>query len=236
MGLLGKVQTFFATTGTSNTSSRVVVDAGALAAGRGRGRPRPGDQIATLKRLAEFSRKEGIDVTAVFEGRRLREISEDDRYAGIPVLFVNGEGTLEDTLLQTARQQGGALIVTGTTELREKMMAAGFDCLQATTLRKAIDSALGVGPRGGGGGSGGGSGSSSSRGGSRGGGRRRGGSRQKRQEGGESGAGGDGDSGDDGGGGGRGRGSRSGGRSGRGRKSSEGDNEDSHLLELIDPL
>jgi hypothetical protein len=82
--------------GRAGAASRIVVDGSRWSEGRGGDRQSPRDQVQILQLIARFAKQEKIAAQVVFEGRPLREVSEDGDYNGLKVYFAEKQGSAGD--------------------------------------------------------------------------------------------------------------------------------------------
>lgn len=130
----------------NQSRTRALVDGDSLLDERGNGsRSRPGDQIMALKWLAELSNKEGLDISAVFAGTRLREVSEYDDYRGVDVRFSKDDAERQSLLVKLVKSNGAArsVVVTADEKLRTRIVSMGADSMRPSTLKKAGEASLG---------------------------------------------------------------------------------------------
>ena len=145
MGFLDIFRSSTSSNGNGTKASIAIVDGDALVSERGdRGRTRPTDQLIALNWLADFASKEKISVTAVFCGRPLREVDKGGDFRGIKVHFADEPSKAIDTMLKLLRSTGPrrSIVVTSDTELRDRVLSAGADTMQPSTVRRAAESTL----------------------------------------------------------------------------------------------
>ena len=122
-------------------ASRMIVDGSRWMDGRGGDRQSPRDQVQILQVIARFARQEKIETQVVFEGRPLREVSEDGEYNGLKAFFTEKQGSAGDLALARARSAGtrGLVVFTADAEVEQKAAAMGCVVMHTSTLRKAIE-------------------------------------------------------------------------------------------------
>ncbi|MCX6997854.1 MAG: hypothetical protein NTV49_12400 [Kiritimatiellaeota bacterium] len=126
-------------------SRRVVIDASRWPDGRGADRQSPRDQVQALQQISRFARQEKLEAQVAFEGRALREVSEDGDYNGLKVFFAEKQGGVGDLvirLVQRARPKG-LLVFTADAALEKKVAALGAATMHLSTLRKALEGGAG---------------------------------------------------------------------------------------------
>ena len=124
----------------------VIIDAVALSDYRNdRGRLRPQDQIQILKRLAAFVEREQLAITAVFQGRALREAADGSMYRGVRVKFTGDAHQIEDLIKQLARRSPSAVVVTANRQIEQSLAGSANRLMRSSTFKKALDPSSGRG-------------------------------------------------------------------------------------------
>ncbi len=126
---------------TAAAANRMIVDGTRWAEGRSNDRQSPREQVQILQVIARFARQEKIETQVVFEGRPLREVSDDGDFNGLKVFFTEKQGSAGDLVLARARGAGssGLMIFTADPALEQKATAAGCGVMHTSTLRKATE-------------------------------------------------------------------------------------------------
>ena len=124
---------------------RVVVDASRWPDGRGSDRQSPRDQVQALQQISRFVRQEKLTAQVAFEGRALREVSEDGDYNGLKVFFAEKQGGVGDLVIRLVQRAGpkGLLVFTADSALEGKVAALGAATMHLSTLRKALEGGAG---------------------------------------------------------------------------------------------
>ena len=126
-------------------SRRVVIDASRWPDGRGSDRQSPRDQVQALQQISRFVRQEKLEAQVAFEGRALREVSEDGDYNGLKVFFAEKQGGVGDLVIRLIQRAGprGLLVFTADAALEKKAAALGAATMHLSTLRKALEGGAG---------------------------------------------------------------------------------------------
>ena len=127
--------------GRSDAANRMLVDGSRWSDGRGGDRQSPRDQVQILQMIARFAKQEKIETQVVFEGRPLREVSEDGEFSGLKVFFTEKQGSAGDLVIARARSSGprGLLVFTADPAVEQKVTELGCGVMHPSTLRKAIE-------------------------------------------------------------------------------------------------
>ena len=127
--------------GRSGATSRIVVDGSRWSDGRGGDRQSPRDQVQILQMIARFAKQEKLETRVVFEGRPLREVSEDGDYNGLKVYFTEKQGSVGDLVVSRARsaRARGLIVFTADPAVEQKVAGLGCGVMHPSTLRKAIE-------------------------------------------------------------------------------------------------
>ncbi|TAN38253.1 MAG: hypothetical protein EPN23_02875 [Verrucomicrobia bacterium] len=127
--------------GRVNAATRILVDGSRWSDGRGGDRQSPRDQVQILQMIARFAKQEKIAALVVFEGRPLREVSEDGEYSGLKVYFTEKQGSAGDLVVSRARSAGarGLMVFTADPAVEQKVSGLGCSVMHPSTLRKAIE-------------------------------------------------------------------------------------------------
>ena len=122
-------------------ATRMIVDGSRWTDARGGERQSPRDQVQILQLIARFAKQEKIETLVVFEGRPLREVSEDGDFNGLKVFFTEKQGSASDLVVSRARSAGarGLMVFTADPALEQKVAAMGCSVMHPSTLRKAIE-------------------------------------------------------------------------------------------------
>jgi hypothetical protein len=115
----------------------VILDAERFVEGRGS----PGERASALKRLAQFAAREKIRLTAVFAGRPLREVAEDDTFEGVRVFFCERAEDIGARVRKLAQDagSGSCLAIVADRQLDKELADAGFRTMRVSTLKKAFE-------------------------------------------------------------------------------------------------
>jgi predicted RNA-binding protein with PIN domain len=126
-------------------ASRIIVDGSRWMDARGNDRQSPRDQVQILQVISRFTRQEKIETQVVFEGRPLREVSEDGEFNGVKVFFTEKQGSAGDLVVSRARSTGprGLLVFTADQAVEQKVSELGCIIMHPSTLRKAIEGGSG---------------------------------------------------------------------------------------------
>ncbi len=124
---------------------RIIVDASRWPDGRGADRQSPRDQVQALQQITRFVRQEKLEAQVAFEGRPLREVSEDGDYNGLKVWFAEKQGGVGDLVIRLVQRSGpkGLLVFTADPALGEKVTALGAALMHISTLRKTLEGGAG---------------------------------------------------------------------------------------------
>ena len=122
-------------------ANRMIVDGTRWGEGRGGDRQSPREQVQILQSIARFAKQEKLETQVVFEGRPLREVSDDGDFSGIKAFFTEKQGSAGDLVLSRARSAGSRGLVVFTTDPAVEQQAAGMGCIvmHTWTLRKATE-------------------------------------------------------------------------------------------------
>jgi predicted RNA-binding protein with PIN domain len=122
-------------------ANRMIVDGTRWAEGRSSDRQSPREQVQILQAIARFAKQEKLETQVVFEGRPLREVSDDGDFNGLKVFFTEKQGSAGDLVLSRARSAGtsGLMIFTADPALEQKAAALGCGVMHTSTLRKATE-------------------------------------------------------------------------------------------------
>jgi len=122
-------------------ANRMIVDGTRWAEGRSGDRQSPREQVQILQAIARFAKQEKIETQVVFEGRPLREVSDDGDFNGLKVFFTEKQGSASDLVLSRARSAGSSGLVVFTVDPAVEQKAAGLGCgvMHTSTLRKATE-------------------------------------------------------------------------------------------------
>jgi len=122
-------------------ASRIIVDGSRWMDARGNDRQSPRDQVQILQVISRFAKLEKLETQVVFEGRPLREVSEDGEFNGLKVFFTEKQGSAGDLVVARARSTGprGLLVFTADQAVEQKAAELGCIIMHPSTLRKAID-------------------------------------------------------------------------------------------------
>ena len=127
--------------GRADVANRILVDGSRWSDGRGSDRQSPRDQVQILQMIARFAKQEKIETQVVFEGRPLREVSNDSDFSGIKVFFTEKQGSAGDLVVARARSSGpqGLLVFTADPAVEQKVADLGCGVMHPSTLRKALE-------------------------------------------------------------------------------------------------
>jgi hypothetical protein len=122
-------------------ANRMIVDGTRWAEGRGGDRQSPREQVMILQSIARFAKQEKIETQVVFEGRPLREVSDDGDFSGIKVFFTEKQGSAGDLVLSRARSAGARALMVFTADpaIEQKAASMGCSVMHISTLRKATE-------------------------------------------------------------------------------------------------
>jgi len=122
-------------------ANRMIVDGTRWAESRSGDRQSPREQVQILQSIARFAKQEKIETQVVFEGRPLREVSDDGDFSGIKVFFTEKQGSAGDLVMSRARGAGtqGLMIFTADPAVEQKVVAMGCSVMHISTLRKATE-------------------------------------------------------------------------------------------------
>ena len=134
-------------------TSGAVIDAASLfEAQHGSGRPRLPEQVQLLNRLADYSSKEGISLTAVFDSRALRESPNGELYKDVLTYYTNQEKEIADIVRHGVNKRNGdCVVISSNKSVEDAMKDSGTTVISAVTFKKALDASLGSKGRSGGG-------------------------------------------------------------------------------------
>lgn len=108
----------------------------------GNSQPNPRDNFAVLRTLSQFASREGVELTAVFVGRPLREAGEGSFFRGVRVHYTDNAAALKRRMLDLVREHGrkkSVLMLTADTRIEAEALALGAECMRLTTFKKALD-------------------------------------------------------------------------------------------------
>lgn len=108
----------------------------------GNSQPNPRDNFAVLRNLSQFASREGVELTAVFVGRPLREAGEGSFFRGVRVHYTDNAAALKRRMLDLVRENGrkkSVLMLTADTRIEAEALALGAECMRLTTFKKALD-------------------------------------------------------------------------------------------------
>jgi hypothetical protein len=126
---------------SATVANRMIVDGTRWAEGRGGDRQSPREQVQILQAIVRFAKQEKIETQVVFEGRPLREVSDDGDFNGLKVFFTEKQGSAGDLVLSRARSAGtsGLMVFTADPAVEQKAAAMGCGVMHTSTLRKATE-------------------------------------------------------------------------------------------------
>jgi len=126
---------------SATVANRMIVDGTRWGEGRGGDRQSPREQVQILQAIARFAKQEKFETQVVFEGRPLREVSDDGDFSGIKAFFTEKQGSAGDLVLSRARSAGSRGLVVFTTDPAVEQQASGMGCvvMHTSTLRKATE-------------------------------------------------------------------------------------------------
>ena len=126
---------------SATVANRMIVDGTRWAEGRGGDRQSPREQVMILQSIARFAKQEKLETQVVFEGRPLREVSDDGDFSGIKVFFTEKQGSSGDLVLSRARGAGshGLMVFTVDPVIEQKLSSMGCGVMHTSTLRKATE-------------------------------------------------------------------------------------------------
>ena len=122
-------------------ANRMIVDGTRWAEGRSSDRQSPREQVQILQFIARFAKQEKLETQVVFEGRPLREVSDDGDFNGLKVFFTEKQGSAGDLVLSRARSAGtsGLMVFTADPAVEQKAASMGCGVMHTSTLRKATE-------------------------------------------------------------------------------------------------
>lgn len=126
---------------SATVANRMIVDGTRWGDGRGGDRQSPREQVQILQAIARFAKQEKLETQVVFEGRPLREVSDDGDFNGIKAFFTEKQGSAGDLVLSRARSAGARGLVVFTTDpaVEQKASSQGYIVMHTSTLRKATE-------------------------------------------------------------------------------------------------
>lgn len=144
MSLIDTIRSMFSSGGGGNRSARrlYLVDGARILDEKAGGKLGPREQIQVLQQLSRFAAQEKVKITAVFEGRPLREVDNGGEFNGVTVFFVEQAAGVQEQIVKLLRKQGASavVVVTANAALEKSVASQGGITLRASTFRKAFGS------------------------------------------------------------------------------------------------
>lgn len=135
--------------GAGESKRLYIVDAASLSSTNGgRARLAPRDQLDMLSRLSRFSKKEGIKIHTVFEGKELRKVPDNTEYKDVMVRFAGKASDLPPLVVKLAKdlsKKYDVVVITSDKELENQVLAVGATTIRSSTFSKGMDAAIGSG-------------------------------------------------------------------------------------------
>jgi predicted RNA-binding protein with PIN domain len=148
MSFFNKIRTWW--TFSQNSGHRgpriYIIEASSLPGQRRGGRRSPAEQVQLLQRLGRFVEKEKIQVSAVLEGKPLREAKEGVVYKGVRVHYADNGVKAGDVIVKLVRKglRGSSVtVITADRQTEKAVLAAGGTVMRAATFGKALDGVTG---------------------------------------------------------------------------------------------
>lgn len=100
-------------------------------------------RLALVKKLAAYRQIKGHTITVVFDASETLNLSvEEDRIAGIRILYSQGGQTADAVIINLARQlKNQAIVVSSDNEILHAAKRAGCGILQAEEFERKLDAA-----------------------------------------------------------------------------------------------
>ena len=105
-------------------------------------RDKPGAQRRLLRELAEFARTRGAEVTVVFDGRPLPDISDGESIDGVSVFFARPGSDADHRILelgQDAPYDQRLIAVTSDRMLAESLRDVGITTIRSGQFRRMLE-------------------------------------------------------------------------------------------------
>lgn len=101
-------------------------------------------RLALLKKLAAYRQMKHHAITVVFDASETLNLSvEEDRYAGIRILYSEGGQTADAVIIDLARKlKNQAIVVSSDNEILRAAQSAGCAILQAEEFERKLNEAL----------------------------------------------------------------------------------------------
>lgn len=139
--------------GAPSASAHLLVHLPSLSdAKKGAARLSPGDIIQQMNRLSSFSKREELQISAIVDGKPLRDVEDRKPFKGIMTFFVESESNINSVLndaVRHVRQGGRGVLVTSNAQYEKSAEALGIEMIKAATLLKGIDTSFDEGGKGG---------------------------------------------------------------------------------------
>ncbi|MFH0879852.1 MAG: NYN domain-containing protein [Lentisphaerota bacterium] len=157
MSFIDKIRSMFSSEGggESRSAKRLYLMDAAKILDDKAGRIGPREQLQVLQQLSRFASQEKVRITAVFEGRPLREVENGGEFSGITVYFAEQSSAVQEQIVRLFKKESprAVVVVTSDAQLEKTVADQGGATLRVSTFRKAMGS-NGGGNGGGGGGHG----------------------------------------------------------------------------------
>jgi len=140
--------TFKQNSGHRGAKRLYVLDVSALAAkSKGGPRPSPAEHVKLLEQVARFAEKERIQLSAVLDGKELREVSNGGRFNGVTVYFATHSTKVGEVMIEVLKQglrQNEVMVITSDQRLEERVRELGGTTMRIATFKKALNGVVGT--------------------------------------------------------------------------------------------
>jgi hypothetical protein len=105
-----------------------------------KGKVPPRNQLQMLRRLARFSEREKIKLTAVLTGNPLHKAPRGKKFENITVLYSKSPEAHAKYLVKVVCSKGdGAVLISGSAAAEKIALGRGVTTMRVSTFRKAFD-------------------------------------------------------------------------------------------------
>ncbi len=105
-------------------------------------RDRRGAQLRLLNELADLARLNGIQSTAVFDGRPLPSFPDGSRFRGVTVYYATRGSDADSRIVEIVEQEPNRtslIVVTSDARLRDRVRIEGVRTVPSGHLRRLLD-------------------------------------------------------------------------------------------------